>query len=125
MMQATRFQVKDASSNLTDLAATIPINQSIEEGDKLLIAIAAKTLNANAPEGKAVAASRIQGTSPPFESFAANRFRIGPKWQLIRIETRAPRAYGAGGAELELYFGGTEQEVDLGPVYLFKLEGQK
>lgn len=121
MMKATRFAVAEEGSQLTDLAATVPINQRIEEGDKLLIAIAARTVSASTEDGRAVAASRIQGTLPPFESFAANRFRIGPQWQLIRIETRAPRGYGAGGAELELYFGGNVQEVDLGPVYIFKL----
>ena len=124
MMRATRFAVEDAGSNLTDLAATVPINQAINEGDNLVIAIAARTISANTEDGKAVAASRIQGTNPPFESFASNRFRVGPQWQLIRIQTRAPRAYDAGGAELELYFGGSEQQVDLGPVYVFKVEGE-
>lgn len=122
MMRATRFTVGADPSNLTDLAATVPINRTIEEGDDLLIAIAAKTVSAATEDGRAVAASRIQGTSPPFESFASNRFRISDKWQLIKIETKAPRGYGAGGAELELYFGGNEQEVDLGPVYIFKIE---
>ena len=122
MMRATRFTLDDPASNLTDLAATVPINRTINEGDDLVIAIAARTISASTEDGRAVAASRIQGTSPPFESFASNRFRIGPQWQLIKIETKAPRGYGAGGAELELYFGGTVQEVDLGPVYVFKVE---
>ena len=121
MMRATRFSVAQEGTTLTDLAATVPINQRIEEGDNLVIAIAARTISSASEDGRAVAASRIQGTAPPFESFAANRFRIGPQWQLIKIETRAPRGYGAGGAELELYFGGTVQEVDLGPVYIFKV----
>lgn len=122
MMRATRFTVDDPASNLTDLAATVPINRTINEGDDLVIVIAARTISASTEDGRAVAASRIQGTSPPFESFASNLFRIGPQWQLIKIETKAPRGYGAGGAELELYFGGTVQEVDLGPVYVFKVE---
>ena len=122
MMRATRFTVSEPGSNLTDLAATVPITQAISEGDKLVIAIAARTISAQSEDGRAVAASRIQGTLPPFESFASNRFRIGENWQLIKIETRAPRDYGAGGAELEVYFGGTIQEVDLGPVYVFKVE---
>ena len=121
MMRATRFSVAEEGTGLTDLAATVPINQAIAEGDNLVIAIAARTISSSGEDGKAVAATRIQGTLPPFESFAANRFRVGDQWQLIRIETRAPRAYGAGGAELQVYFGGTVQEVDLGPVYVFKV----
>ncbi|MFU7528998.1 hypothetical protein [Qipengyuania sp. ASV99] len=122
MLRATRFSITEPGTQLTDLAATVPINRAIEEGDDLVIAIAARTISASAEDGRAVAASRIQGTSPPFESFAANRFSVGPQWQMIKIETKAPRGYGAGGAELELYFGGSVQEVDLGPVYVFKVE---
>lgn len=120
MMRATRFSVAEEGTELTGLAATVPINQAISEGDNLVIAIAARTVSAASEDGKAVAGTRIQGTLPPHESFASNRFRVGDRWQLIKIETRAPRDFGPGGAELELYFGGTVQEVDLGPVYVFK-----
>ena len=120
MMKATRFEVAEPGTNLTDLYATIPIEQPISKGDNLTIAIAAKTIATNAADGKAVAASRIQGTAPPFESFASNRFKVSDKWQMIKIKTQAPRDYTAGGSELQVYFGGTEQQVDLGPVYIFK-----
>jgi hypothetical protein len=120
MMKATRFEVAEAGTALTDLKATVPINQRIEAGDELTIAIAARTVSATTADGRAVAASRIQSTEPPFESFASNRFTVGDKWQLIRIQTKAPRSYAAGEAELELYFGGTPQAVDLGPVYIFR-----
>ncbi|MCK0127370.1 hypothetical protein [Erythrobacter sp. F6033] len=122
MMKATRFEVAEPGTNLTDLYATIPIEQAIKAGDNLTIAIAAKTVVSSAEDGKAVAASRIQGTAPPFESFASNRFKVGDKWQMIKIQTKAPRDYTPGGSELQVYFGGTEQQVDLGPVYIFKTE---
>lgn len=122
MMKATRFEVAEPGTGLTDLYATVPIQQAISKGDKLTIAIAARTISAATEDGKAVAASRIQGTVPPFESFAANRFKVGGNWQLIKIQTQAPRDYTAGGAELQLYFGGTQQQVDLGPVYIFKTD---
>lgn len=120
MMRATRFDVTNPGSELTDLYATLPIAQAISKGDSLTIAIAAKTVGTKAADGKAVAASRIQGTVPPFEAFASNRFKIGGNWQLIKIKTQAPRDYTPGGAELQLYFGGSEQSVDLGPVYIFR-----
>ncbi|TRD11803.1 hypothetical protein FGU71_08000 [Erythrobacter insulae] len=122
MMKATRFEVAQPGTNLTDLYATIPIEQAIAKGDKLTIAIAAKTIGTAAEDGKAVVASRIQGTAPPFDSFASNRFKIGTAWQLIKIETQAPRDFTPGGSELQVYFGGTEQQVDLGPVYVFKTD---
>ncbi|MFL0355659.1 hypothetical protein ACI5KX_04200 [Erythrobacter sp. GH1-10] len=120
MMKATRFEVAQPGTQLTDLYATVPIEQAIAKGDKLTIAIAARTIGTSAADGKGVAASRIQGTAPPFESFAANRFKVGENWQLIKIQTEAPRDYTPGGAELQLYFGGSQQQIDLGPVYIFK-----
>lgn len=120
MMKATRFEVAEDGTQLTDLKATLPILQRIEQGDELTIAIAARTISSSKEDGRAVAASRIQGTNPPFESFASNRFTVGDKWQLIKIKTKAPRSYNAGEAELELYFGGNQQAVDLGPVYVFR-----
>lgn len=122
MMKATRFEVAEPGTQLTDLYATVPIQQAIAEGDKLTIAIAARTISTDQADGKAVAASRIQGTSPPFESFASSRFKIGENWQLIKIQTQAPRDYTPGGSELQLYFGGSQQQVDLGPVYVFKTD---
>ena len=120
MMKATRFEVKEDGTELTGLKATVPINQRIEEGENLTIAIAVRTISSAKEDGRAVAAARIQGTAPPFESFASNRFTIGNKWQLVKIQTKAPRPFDAGGAELELYFGGNQQAVDLGPVYIFR-----
>ena len=120
MMKATRFEVALPGTELTDLYASVPIRQAIAKGDNLTIAIAARTIASSAADGKAVAASRIQGTAPPFESFASNRFKVGDNWQLIKIKTQAPRDYTPGGSELQLYFGGTQQQVDLGPVYIFK-----
>ncbi len=122
MMKATRFEVASDGSQLTDLSATIPINQAIAKDDDLEVVIVARTISTTAADGKGVAASRIQGTAPPFESFAANRFKIGSNWQLLRIKTKAPRAYTPGGSELQLYFAGSQQVIDLGPVYVFKLD---
>ena len=41
MMRATRFSITEEGTGMTDLAATVPINHPIAEGDNLLIAIAA------------------------------------------------------------------------------------
>lgn len=122
MVKATRFDITQPGSKLTDLSATIPINQAIAKRDDLLIEIAARTVSTTGADGKAIAASRIQGIAPPFESSAANRFSVGVNWQLVRIQTKAPREYSVGGAELELYLGGSVQAIDLGPAYVFKVE---
>lgn len=122
MMRSTRFTVAEEGTELTGLAARIPINQAIAEGDNIVIALAARTISANTPDGRAIGAVRVRGTFPPNDTFAANRFRVGENWQLIKIESRAPSSFGPGVAELEIFFGGTVQQVELGPAYVFKAE---
>ena len=121
MMRATRFTVAEEGSNLTDLAATIPLNQRIAEGEKIAVVIVARTISAATPDGRGIGAARIQATLPPEDNFGATRFRVGENWQMVRIDAVAPREFGPGGAELQVFFGGNVQEMDLGPVYVFKV----
>lgn len=118
--QATRYVTPAAGSNAWDLGTSIPISEGINEGDKLLIAIAARTESASTPDGKAVIGLRLQGGEPPYEGFAENKFTVGPNWQLIRIRTTATKSFAPGTAQLALHFAGAAQAVDVGPVYILK-----
>lgn len=118
--QATRYVTPAAGSNAWNLGTAIPISESINEGDKLLIAIAARTESASTLDGKAVIGLRVQGSEPPYEGFAENKFTVGPNWQLIRIRTTATKSFAPGKARLALHFAGAEQAVDVGPVYILK-----
>jgi hypothetical protein len=118
--QATRYVTPAAGANPWDLGATIPLSEGINEGDKLLIAVAARTESATTADGKAIVGLRIQDSRPPHEGFAQNKFTVGPNWQLIRIKTTATRSFPAGTAQLALHFANAAQAVDIGPVYVFK-----
>lgn len=120
--RATRFSVAQRGENDWDLVANIPIEQAISEGDKLLVAITAKTVSAQTPDGKAYVALRLQDGSPPYEAFSQNAFKAGENWQLIRANATAPRDYPAGTAQLSLHFAAEAQVVDIGPVYVFKTQ---
>lgn len=120
--RATRYSSPAAQADPTGIAATIPIEGAIGEGDNLLVAIAARTHTAATADGMGVVAMRIEGNTPPYEGFAANRFKVSSNWQLVRIRTRAPRNFDAGSAQLRLYFAGAAQEMDIGPVYILKTE---
>ena len=118
--KATRFESTAASTNPADLHVTIPVEGAIAEGDILLLAIAARTELAQTPDGNAIVGIQMQDKNTLDDNFATNRFKVGPKWQLIRIKTRAPRNFDPGSAEMKLSFAGAKQTVDLGPVYILK-----
>lgn len=118
--KATRFSLDAPGDNDWDLVAGIPIEQPVAAGDKLLIAIAAKTVDAQTPDGKGLVGMRIQDRTPPYDGFAENLFTVGEKWQLVRINITAPRDMPAGSTELALHFAAEAQSIDIGPVYIFK-----
>lgn len=118
--KATRFTSTAVGANPWDLVTAIPIADGIKVGDKLLIAVAARTESAATPDGKAKVGIRVQGTTPPYEGFADNTFTVGPNWQLIRLKTTATRDFAPGSATVSLHFAGAAQAVDIGPVYVIK-----
>lgn len=120
--KATRYTVAEKGANRWDVGTSIPLDEAIEPGDKLLIAIAARTQSASAPDGKAIVGVRLQSSDPPHPGFADNLFTVGSSWQLIRIRTTATEAIPAGKATVALHFAEAPQTVDIGPVYVFKTE---
>ena len=120
--KATRFTVAQKGANPWDVGTGIPIDEAIEPGDKLLIAIAARAESASTDDGAALVGIRVQNTEPPYSGVADNQFKVGPKWQLIRVRTTASEAIPAGKATIALHFAEAPQTVDIGPVYVLKLE---
>ncbi len=84
--------------------------------------MAARTESASTPDGKAVVGIRVQDSVPPYAGFADNLFKVGPNWQLIRIQTTATQTLPAGQGLIALHFAEAPQVVDIGPVYVFKTE---
>jgi hypothetical protein len=120
--KATRYTVAQKGQNRWDVGTAVPLDEPIAEGDKLLIAFAAKTVSAGTPDGKAQVGVRLQSSDPPYPGFADHLVAVGPNWQLIRIQTTATQAIPAGKATLALQFAEAPQVVDIGPVYVFKTE---
>nr|WP_166180412.1 hypothetical protein [Altererythrobacter segetis] len=119
--KATRFTVTQKGQNRWDVGTAIQLREGIAVGDKLLIAVAAKTVSASTADGKALVGVRVQSSDPPHEGFADHLVAVGPNWQLIRLNTTATQAIPEGKAEIALHFAEAPQVVDIGPVYVFKV----
>lgn len=119
--KATRFTVVQKGQNRWDVSASIPLGEGVAEGDKLLIAVAARTVSAVTPDGKALVGVRVQSSAPPYDGFADHLVAVGPNWQLIRLQTTATQAIAEGKATIALQFAEAPQVVDIGPVYVLKV----
>jgi hypothetical protein len=120
--KATRYSVAAKGQNRWDVGTSIPLTDAIAEGDKLVIAFAAKTVSASTADGKALVGVRVQSSDPPYDGFADHLVAVGPNWQLVRLNTTATKAIPAGKAAVALQFAEAAQVVDIGPVYVFKVD---
>lgn len=117
---ATLLTVGTASSNAYDAGASVPLRDAIAEGDRLRIAILARTVSASTPDGQGKLAIRVQQNSAPYDGFADNILIVGPNWRLYQIGTTASRALAAGQGQLALHTAGAEQALEIGPVYVLR-----
>lgn len=118
---AVRFTAAEKGANAYDIHANVPLTQDIKAGDRLLLAVAAKTVTATTDDGRAQIGIRVQKNEAPYDGFADNSFKVGPNWQLVRINTTATMDIPAEGGLVVLHMAGAAQEVDVGPVYVLKL----
>lgn len=122
MGKASRVTVTTADGKPWELAMSVPVDGPVKQGDRYLIAIAAKTVSSASPEGKARVGLRFQSMKPPYDGFADNAIMPGMNWQLLQLRTTASIDIPEGDAAFSLMFGGQIQVVDIGPVYVMKLD---
>jgi hypothetical protein len=118
--KATKLVSTAGSANGSGVTARIPIGEALAEGDEFQIAIAARTVSAATPTGRAMVGISVEHGEGTKSRFAQNRMEVGPNWQLIRVKTRAPSAVAAGTGEVVIELGEMEQALDVGPVYVLK-----
>jgi endoglucanase len=115
---AVQYSIAAPSANAYDLGLSIPVKDTITEGDVLVVAILARTVSANTADGKGRLGIRVQQDAPPYPGFADNILSIGPNWGLIQLRTQAKMSIEAGKAVVSIHLGGAQQVVEIGQVYL-------
>ena len=118
--QATRYTAP-AGAAPGAVTTAIPIGEAIATGEKLVIAMVARTESADTADGRGLVRFRVQDTQPPNQALANATFNVGTNWQLVRIPVTAGVDLPAGRAEIVLDFSGAGQAVDVGPLYVFKV----
>lgn len=116
----TRIAVTKADAKPHDLFVSIPTNAEISEGDEIIVAVAAKTESSAHADAKSRIKLRLEEAQEPYEGFGDNTISVGPKWQLLRIQTKATKALAAGKGQLALHLANGTQTLDLGPVYVIR-----
>lgn len=120
--RATRLTSLNGPEGAPKIVAKLPIEGPIEEGDVLVIAVAAKTVKSAFDDGKARLEIYVETGGGEAVRFAQSRIAVTDNWQLVRLKTRAPVAIPIGRAQLILQLRNPDQTLDIGPVYFLKSE---
>lgn len=120
---ATLLTVSAAGANAYDAGAAVPLRDAIAKGDRLRIAVLARTVSASTPDGQGRLAIRVQQNAAPYDGFADNMLTVGPNWRLYQVGTTASLALAAGTGQLALHTAGAAQAIEVGPVYVLREAG--
>ena len=120
LKKATRYTTTAVGENRWDLVTGIPIVPEVKEGDTFVAVVIARTNSAQTDDGMGLVYARLQSGTPPYEGFGDKAFKLGNKWQMVRLPFTAARGFGAGDANVTLHFAAAAQSVEVGPVYVFK-----
>ncbi len=115
---ATQFTVAAAGKNPFDSGLNVPLATGIEEGDIMIVAVLARTISADTPDGLGRIAVRVQQNATPYPGFGEHMLSIGPNWKLLQIKTQAKITIPKGQAAVAVHLSGAKQVVEIGRVYV-------
>jgi hypothetical protein len=115
---AVQFAVTAVGANAYDSGANVPISGAVTQGDILLVAVLARTVSAETPDGRGKLGLRVQQNAAPYPGFGEHVIAVGPNWQLFQLKTRATMTIAAGKAAIGLHLGGAKQVIEIGRVYV-------
>ena len=115
---AIQFAITSVGANAYDSGANVPIAGTVTEGDVTLVAVLARTVSAETPDGRGKLGIRVQQNAPPYPGFGEHVISVGPNWQLLQLKTRATMTIAAGKAAIGLHLGGAKQVIEIGRVYV-------
>ncbi len=116
--QAVQFTIAAAGTNPYDAGLSIPVRRSVTEGTPFTVAVLARTISADTPDGKGRIGLRIQQVRPPYPGFGDTTIAIGPNWGLYQLRTTARMTLVAGEGVVGLHLAGAKQVIEIGQVYL-------
>jgi endoglucanase len=123
--KAVQFTVSAIGKKPFDTGITVPVREKISEGDTLTLALLARAVSAETPDGKGALGVRIQQQTAPYPGFADHQLLIGSNWGIYQIKTTANMTIEAGKGAVGVHLAGATQVIEIGQIYLINTSGAK
>jgi len=118
---AYRVTVKKRKQNPWDTATRIPMTESIEKDDVILMSFWARA--AKPPKGREVGdiSVNIQRNVEPYDSILEERMELGQEWKLYSVAGTAGRDYNMKKTQINFNLARAKQTVEFGQFYVMNL----
>ena len=121
-LSALQVSVPGKAEHPYDLGINVPINEALEEGDILNVAVLARTVSTESPDGLGRITLRVQKNADGYPGFGENVVTVGPTWKLIQLRTQARLDIPKGLGAVALHLGHAKQVLEIENVYVLKEE---
>ena len=115
---ATQISITAIGAHPYDSGVNVPVIGAIAQGDIMIVAVLARTVSAETPDGLGKLGIRVQANSAPYPGFGDHVLAIGATWKLYQIKTQAKIDIAAGKAAIGLHLGAAKQVIEIGRVYV-------
>ena len=119
--QALSIRNKTRHTNPWDAAVNIPITEPVASGDRVQVYYWLRT--SKPPKGSDTASVNVflGRNEEPYDNIVATTLQPGSEWELKSVTGTAGADFPAGKLKLEFQIGSAKQTVELGPVYVSRL----
>lgn len=117
--KATRIASRK-SANPWDTQAAFTLSKPLKQGDIFLVAYYARVVTPPPGATTALVPAALLGLNkPPYSTVASDGAAFGPKWGLYYTSGVADKDYPPGALNFNVQLAAADQEVDLGPAFVF------
>ncbi len=118
---ALQFKLKRAGKNPWDAGVNFPLTGDINPGDRIKIAVWARTVKAKTPDKLASAIIRLQAKDPPYDGFGDIALSPTKVWKLHEFDAVADKALKKESSQLVIQLAKAVQTVEIGQLYVLNL----
>ena len=118
---AYQVRVKKTKRNPWDTAIHIPMTESIEKNDVILLSYWARAVKPQKGRDKGDISVNIQRNIEPYDSVFEERVALGTEWKLYHATGKAKRDYAADKTQLNFNLARAKQTLEFGQFYIMNL----
>lgn len=118
---AYQVRVKKTKKNPWDTAIHIPMTQSIEKDDVILLSYWARAVKPQKGKDAGDISVGLQRNIEPYDSVFEERVALGKEWKLYHATGKAKRDYKADKTQLNFNLARAKQTLQFGQFYIMNL----